>query len=335
MATKRASLIYQDAQGETSLHLINSASGVSSIRTQILLKSNAIVSEESEGDIVFTSALPSATQYPSSRSNAVLLFKDSRTGSNARIYIPAPIASIFDSAGDTVDPAQVTNLVNACLGNLVAGSGNTVDIFVGGYLSKQRPQPLESTQQVAFVNPMTSKGDLIYSTDSAGDAGNLPIGSTGQVLEVVGGIPAWANPSGLSTRVPSGRAQGTGSADYTTSSTSFVAIDSTNLKVTIAAATNDVILITLFGVMAPTGGTVAVTLDIGGTVVGDTLGLQWTPSTQLETLSIVLQHVVASGEVSGGNVVVTPKFNTSAGTATIYNRTAVSRPYLAVSNLGH
>lgn len=44
----------------------------------------------------------------------------------------------------------------------------------------------------SFGNPMTALGDLIYGRDAAGDAGRLAIGSAGQVLQVVGGIPTWA-----------------------------------------------------------------------------------------------------------------------------------------------
>jgi hypothetical protein len=51
----------------------------------------------------------------------------------------------------------------------------------------------QTTATAAFnaLNPMTTTGDLLYEA-SATVAARLPIGSTGQVLTVSGGIPAWA-----------------------------------------------------------------------------------------------------------------------------------------------
>jgi hypothetical protein len=44
-----------------------------------------------------------------------------------------------------------------------------------------------------FSNPMTATGDVIYSGSGSTPA-RLGIGTTGQILTVVGGLPAWANP---------------------------------------------------------------------------------------------------------------------------------------------
>jgi len=46
----------------------------------------------------------------------------------------------------------------------------------------------------ALTNPMTSTGDIIYSSDNLGTPTRLGVGSSGQVLEVVAGIPAWVSP---------------------------------------------------------------------------------------------------------------------------------------------
>jgi len=45
-----------------------------------------------------------------------------------------------------------------------------------------------------MTNPMTTEGDLITGA-SAGAAQRIGIGTSGQVLEVVGGVPAWATPA--------------------------------------------------------------------------------------------------------------------------------------------
>ena len=46
-----------------------------------------------------------------------------------------------------------------------------------------------------MVNPMTTTGDTIYSSSGSTPA-RLGIGTTGQVLTVSGGVPAWVSPSG-------------------------------------------------------------------------------------------------------------------------------------------
>jgi hypothetical protein len=50
-----------------------------------------------------------------------------------------------------------------------------------------------NTAAAAFnaLNPMTTTGDIIYEA-SASTAARLPVGTTGQVLTVAGGIPSWA-----------------------------------------------------------------------------------------------------------------------------------------------
>jgi hypothetical protein len=54
----------------------------------------------------------------------------------------------------------------------------------------------ETTAATAFntLNPMTTTGDMVYEA-SAATAARLPIGTTGQVLTVAGGIPSWATPT--------------------------------------------------------------------------------------------------------------------------------------------
>jgi len=46
-----------------------------------------------------------------------------------------------------------------------------------------------------MTNPMTTTGDTIYSSSGSTPA-RLGIGTTGQVLTVSGGLPAWATPAG-------------------------------------------------------------------------------------------------------------------------------------------
>jgi len=179
-----------DAQGEQVLHVITTATGIGAIETALTAVSNAGVVECWEGTLENFNPAPTASVYPSARSTAILLFRDD-VGSTARLYVPAPVASLFNSAGDTVDPTAAAGIISAAIGNLRAGSGNTVTTFTGGYLSKAPTRAVETTDVVQFVNPMTSTGDLIYSTDNAGSAGRLGIGGAGTILGVSAGVPAW------------------------------------------------------------------------------------------------------------------------------------------------
>ncbi len=71
----------------------------------------------------------------------------------------------------------------------------------------------QTTAAAAYnaLNPMTTTGDIIYEA-SASTAARLPIGTTGQVLTVVGGLPAWATGSGSMVYPGAGIAVSTGSA---------------------------------------------------------------------------------------------------------------------------
>jgi hypothetical protein len=70
------------------------------------------------------------------------------------------------------------------------------------------------------LNPETTLGDLAYRSSSANVKTRLGIGTTGQILSVVGGVPAWASPSGAGanwTLVNAGGTALTGAATVTIS----------------------------------------------------------------------------------------------------------------------
>jgi len=76
-------------------------------------------------------------------------------------------------------------------------------VSVTGTLSSTTAVPIASggtgqtTATAAFdaLNPMTTGGDIIYES-APGTATRLPVGSTGQVLTVAGGLPSWAAAAG-------------------------------------------------------------------------------------------------------------------------------------------
>jgi hypothetical protein len=99
----------------------------------------------------------------------------------------------LQTTGDT--SGQISLQSNGSTVVAVTASGVTVT----GTLSSTSAVPIASggtgatTATAAFdaLNPMTTTGDIIYeSTPSV--ATRLPIGTTGQVLTVAGGLPSWA-----------------------------------------------------------------------------------------------------------------------------------------------
>lgn len=61
------------------------------------------------------------------------------------------------------------------------------------------PQGPQGPAGASQADVLTAQGDLLYRGASA--AARLPIGTSGQVLKVANGIPAWANESGAVTSV--------------------------------------------------------------------------------------------------------------------------------------
>jgi len=140
----RGFLIYVDGQGEETMHMMVLNTGFGSIISAIQAVTNALIRESSIGARSSISGTPVVATYPTVRQTANLLFRDSTTGSTARVYVPAPVAGIFLPDGVTVDPTTITSLITAVTGQVLAGSGNLVDTFVGGQLEATRVGLLNS-----------------------------------------------------------------------------------------------------------------------------------------------------------------------------------------------
>jgi hypothetical protein len=85
----------------------------------------------------------------------------------------------------------------------------------------------QTTAAAAFnaLDPMTTTGDMIYAS-AANTAARLPVGSTGQVLTVAGGVPTWAAAGG-------GGASGVSGQAFTSNGTFTIPTGVTALKVTV------------------------------------------------------------------------------------------------------
>lgn len=116
---------------------------------------------------------------------------------NAKGLVTAASGNVVIApAGTLTGTTLAANVVNSSLtsvGTITSGTwnGTTIDIGHGG--------TGQVTAAAAYnaLSPMTTTGDIEYEA-SANTAARLPIGSTGNVLTVVGGIPSWQPPSAVS-----------------------------------------------------------------------------------------------------------------------------------------
>lgn len=145
MATRR-DLIWIDAQGENVLHILTGASDMAAVQSNLIALSNADVLTFWQAVESIRTPTPSTGIFPTVRVQAVLTFRDSTTGSLARLFIPAPKESIFLADGSTVDPTAIGGLISAVEGTIIAGSGNPVDQFVGGEIFATRTNAIASLQ---------------------------------------------------------------------------------------------------------------------------------------------------------------------------------------------
>jgi len=105
--------------------------------------------------------------------------------------------------GDIV--ALSNNIAGGTAGDLLyqtaAGATGKLAIGTNGQvLTVESGFPIWKAASSGFANPMTLKGDVIFSKDASGTAERLAIGSSGQILTVnTSGLPEWAANSGISS----------------------------------------------------------------------------------------------------------------------------------------
>ena len=97
------------------------------------------------------------------------------------------------------------------------------------------------------LNPATTLGDIQYRSSTANTNTRLAIGSSGQILTVSSGVPAWLNPAAKVLQVVSTAKSDT----FVSSSTSFVDITGLSVSITPSSATSNVfVMVTLNGTSA-------------------------------------------------------------------------------------
>jgi len=173
--------------------------------------------------------------------------------------------------------------------SLTAGVSGTLPIANGGTNATSAAAAFNN------LNPMTTTGDLIYES-ATNVASRLAIGSSGQVLTVVGGVPAWSAAStgtvtSVALTVP-GFLSVSGSP-ITTSGTLAVTLATETANTVFAGPTSG-------GATTPTFRALGLT-DLpsiaNNTVLGNTSGSTAAPS--------ALTAIVISGSVTAGSFIPT------------------------------
>lgn len=139
-----ASILWADVNGNQTITRVNSSAGVAAFKAAMLGCSTGDWSQQWESTLATNVPAPTGGTFSSVGDRAVLLFICA-DNTMARIIVPAPALAIFQSDGETVNPAAlpVTALVAAALGQLVSTTGSPATNFVAGYRlpRAQAPQP--------------------------------------------------------------------------------------------------------------------------------------------------------------------------------------------------
>lgn len=183
------------------------------------------------------------------------------------------------------------------------------------------------------ISPITTTGDIIYSSSGTTNA-RLPIGSTGNVLTVSGGVPAWVAPATSGTvtsvalTVPAFLS--VAGSPITSSGTLAVSLSGTALPIanggtaatTAAAAYNNLSPMTTTGDIEYESGTnTAARLPIGssGNVLTVAGGVPTWAAPAAGTAIALIAHGSITGGASGGAIIVWPTVDYDSNSA--YNNT--------------
>lgn len=183
------------------------------------------------------------------------------------------------------------NAIDASLIDLKGGTTNQV-------LAKNSNTDMDFkwvTDATGMTNPMTTTGDIIYSSSGSTPA-RLGIGSTGNVLTVAGGVPVWSAPAGggkvlqvVST---------TKSDTFSSSSTTLTDITGMSVTITPSSTASKIYIMYTLSAQAVTGSSVFVSLLLRGSTAiarGDAAGSR----TRVTTPNIRETDTAAMGSAVG------------------------------------
>jgi hypothetical protein len=256
---------------------------------------------------------------------------------NGVVYGNGTSAAGITAAGTTGQVLVATTSGAPSWGSVPAsGISGTVPIANGG--------TGQTTAAAAFnaLNPMTTTGDIIYEA-SASTAARLPVGSTGQVLTVAGGIPSWATPAtGAGTITVTDFTATSGQTTFTVSYTvGLVEVFQNGAKLAIAdyTATNGTSIVLATG--ATTGDLIEVvafsSLNIYSTITSETFN--GTGSQTVFTMSAVPANTASLLVAISGVVQDPTTYSVSTNTLTFSTAPPsgsgnISVRYLGIASVG-
>ncbi len=249
------------------------------------------------------------------------------TGNVLTVSGGLPVWAPPATSGTVTSVAMTVPTFLSVAGSPITSSGTLAVTLSGTALPILNGGTGQTTAAAAFnaLSPMTTTGDLTYEV-SANTAARLAIGSTGNVLTVVGGVPAWAPPATSGTvtsvamtvpaflSVAGSPVTSTGTLAVTLSGTALPVANGGTGQVTAAAAFNALSPITTTGDMiySPSGAT-SQRLAVGST--GNVLTVSggvptWAPPATSGTVTSVAMTVPTFLSIGGSPI-------TSSGTLAV------------------
>lgn len=165
------------------------------------------------------------------------------------------------------------------------------------------------------LNPETTLGDISYRSSTANTKTRLAIGTTGQVLSVSGGVPAWTT---ISTGTKIGQvAQTFLATTFSSSSGSFVDVTGLSVSITPTATTSKILVLVSITQGTSTGaaGNNFFQLVRDTTAIGNSTGL-----TQNSFSAVAGAMLPTSGSGQTGTIYLDSPSTTSATTYKIQMR---------------
>ena len=192
-----------------------------------------------QGDIIYASATNTLSRLAGTATGNALI-SGGVTGDPAwgKIGLTTHVSGTLPTANGGTNLTSFTSGGALYATSTSALTTGTLPITSGG------TGQITATAAFDALNPMTSVGDMIY--EGAGPtAARLPIGSTNQVLTVIGGIPSWQTPAAGVTSI-------TGTANQVIASASTGAV---TLSTPQSIATTSSVQFGSFGVGTAASGT--------------------------------------------------------------------------------
>lgn len=139
MATDRLSMVWIDAAGLTTMNYYDTDDATGDvIAGDIANLSNAGQLAFWHGDLtVFSPATIPGGDYQLLQTYALLTFADA-AGNETTLKIPAPLTTIFQADGRTVDPVAIATLIADVIGHVILPNGNLVASYTTGVIQGKR-----------------------------------------------------------------------------------------------------------------------------------------------------------------------------------------------------